>query len=555
MGELSLLGDLVVVFAVALVVVPLLRRIHVPTIAGFIVAGVLTGPNALGLIGDVHAVEFLADLGVALLLFSIGLDLSLERLRRLWRPIVLGGLLQVGMTIAVTIITARCLGLATRSAIFVGFLVAVSSTAIVLRGLQARGEVDAPHGRLTLGILVFQDLCVVPMMLVIPLLAGSGENTTDLLTTLLKTVGVLVGVLVAARLVVPRALHVIAQTRQRDLFILAVFVICMGTAWLVSLAGISLALGAFLAGLVVAASEYRHQALSDLIPFREVLTSLFFVSVGMLLDPGTLIEHIGSTGLLVLALLCGKGLIVVLVGTIMRLPLRVSILAGVALAQIGEFSFVLSRAAEGSGLLAAPFAEKLTAAAILTMLLTPIGLALGPHIAAGAGKVRWLTRLMGVESATEAAEKHQPWTDHVIIAGYGPAGRKLADALHERGTFPYVIVDLNPSNIREAISIGHPAVYGDVTSPEVLEVLNLEHARELAIVINDPDAVVRVVRSAKTLAPEVHILVRTRYLADVTLLELAGADTVVVEEASAAQEMSNRVLQRLPAPEEKSKEV
>jgi CPA2 family monovalent cation:H+ antiporter-2 len=546
MTELTVLRDMVVVFAVALVVVPLLHRIRVPSIAGFIFAGVLVGPGALGLIGEAHEVEVLADLGVVLLLFGIGLELSLERLRRLWKPIVMGGTLQVLLTAAAAAVITSQIGLATSSAVFVGLMVAVSSTAIVLRGLQARGEVDAPHGRLTLGVLVFQDLSVVPMILAIPLLSSNagGAGTWPVVEASLKALGVLLGVLLGARLAVPRALGFIARTRQRDLFILAVFLICIGTAWIVSLAGISLALGAFLAGLVVAGSEYRHQALADLIPFREVLTSLFFVSVGMLLDPREVWDSAGSTLLVVGGLLVGKVLLVVVVGAVMRLPLRVSVLAGVALAQMGEFSFVLNRAAEGTGLLPIAAGKTLTSAAILTMLLTPLALALGPHIAAGAGRVRWLTRLLGVESAAEAAERGQQWKDHVIIAGYGVAGQEVARSLRSRGDVPYVVVELNPANVQASMEAGDPAIYGDVTSLEVLEHLGIEDARELVVVINDPDAVTRAVSAARQAAPDLHIVVRTRYLADVPLLEAAGADLVVPEEAEAAREITSRLVDR-----------
>ena len=544
MTEIAVLRDMVVVFAVALVVVPLLHRVRIPSIAGFIFAGVLVGPGALGLIDKVHEVEVLADLGVVLLLFGIGLELSLERLRRLWKPIAIGGALQVCMTAAVAAIMAGHLGLPPASAVFVGFMVAVSSTAIVLRGLQARGEVDAPHGRLTLGVLVFQDLCVVPMILAIPLLAGGGPGSWPVVEAFLKAVGVLIGVLVGSRIVVPRALHLIARTRQRDLFILAVFLICIGTAWIVSLAGISLALGAFLAGLVVAGSEYRHQALADLIPFREVLTSLFFISVGMLLDPAAVWESAGATILLVGSVIVGKALVVFFVGVIMRLPVRVSVLSGVALAQMGEFSFVLQRAAEGSGLLPIAAAKALTSAAILTMLLTPLALALGPHIAAGAGKVRWLTRLLGVESAAEAAEHGHQLQDHVIIAGYGVAGQELTRSLRSCGGVPYVVVELNPVNVQTATTSGDPAVYGDVTNLEVLSHLGIDHAQELVVVINDPDAAMRVVRAARQAAPHLHIMVRTRYVGDVPLLEAAGADLIVPEEAEAARVMATHLVDR-----------
>ncbi|MFQ5913427.1 MAG: cation:proton antiporter [Nitrospinota bacterium] len=543
MAELTLVYDLVVIFAVAVAVVAALRRIGVPPIAGFIVAGTLVGPQSLGLIRDAHRVELLAEVGVVLLLFGIGVELSLERLRRLWRPILVGGSLQVGITILVVAAAAGLLGNPVGRSVFLGFLVAVSSTAIVLRALEARGEIDAPHGRLTLGILVFQDLCVVPMMLAIPLLAGSGAPAWRLAVALLKAVVILAAVLLAARLVVPWTLDLIARTRQRDLFVLTVFLVCIGTAWAASMAGVSLALGAFLAGLVVAGSGYRHQALADLIPFRQVLTSVFFVSVGMLIDPRTLVTHIRPILALLGLILLGKFALVFVTGAIMRLPLRVCVLAAVALAQMGEFAFVLARAAEGKGLLSEALATNLFAAAILSMLIAPLALAFGPHLAAGAGKIRALTLLLRVRTAEDAVKRVRAWTDHVIIAGYGLAGQELARSLRESG-IPYVIVDLNPENVRRATAGGEPVYFGDVTSPEVLEHLGAAHARELVIVINDPAAAERAVQAARRIAPNLHILVRTLYLADVGGLLASGASQVIPAELEAAVHVASRVLTR-----------
>ena len=543
MSELSLLYDLVIIFAVAVAVVAALRRIGVPPIAGFILAGTLSGPQGLGFVHDPHQVRVLAEVGVVLLLFGIGLELPLERLRRLWRPVLIGGTLQMGITLLGVFAFAWLYGLGFGASVFLGFLVAVSSTAIVLRGLDERGELEAPHGRLTLGILIFQDLCVVPMMLAIPLLAGLGPPGWKLLFALSKTVMLLAAVLLAARLVAPLALHWVAQTRQRELFLLTVFLVCIGTAWAASLAGVSLALGAFLAGLVVAGSEYRDQALADLIPFRGVLTSVFFVSVGMLIEPRALSANVGPVLALLGLILIGKFLVVFSTGVFMRLPLRVCVLSAAALAQMGEFFFVLTRAAEGTGLLPEPWASHFSTAAILSMLVAPLALSFGPHLAAGVGKIRVLTTLLRVRTAEDAARRVQKFRDHVIIAGYGVAGLELSRSLEEAGV-PFVIVDLNPANVRRAVSEGKPAYFGDVTSREVLELLGAAHARDLVIVINDPGAAERAVKAACRACPELHILVRSRYLADVEGLLAAGASKVIPAELEAAVEVTSDVLGR-----------
>ena len=540
-AKLLILQELLTILIAAVTVVALLQRLKVPSIAGFIIAGVLIGPNAFGLIENVHQVEVLAEAGIILLLFGIGLELPLENMRRLWQPILIGGGLQVGATILAVIAIATLLGLPLGPSVFLGFVVTVSSTAIVLRGLRARGEIDAPHGRLTLGILVFQDLCVVPMILAIPLLSGSFTSIWEPVIALLKATGVLVLVLVAARVVVPRLLHIIAQTGQRDLFVLTVFLICLGTAWAVSTVGISLALGAFLAGLVVAGSDYRHQALADLIPFREVFVSVFFVSVGMLINPLDLVHNAGPIFGLLAAIVLGKFAVVFLTSYFMRLPVRVCILAGTALAQIGEFSFVLTRAAQGTGPLEEPLANNLAMAVILSMLITPVAMVFGPHLAAGAGRIHALTRFLAVRTPEEADESVRQLSGHVVIAGYGVAGQELAHSLKECG-IPYVIVDLNAQSVQLATQRNEPAYFGDVTSPEVLELLATAHARELVLVISDPGAAVRAIKAAGRVAPGVPILVRTRYLGDVENLLKAGATDVMAAEIEASVEITSRVL-------------
>ncbi len=543
MTELVFLQDLVVILTAAVVVVALLCRLHVPSIAGFIVAGTLVGPHALGLVQDLHQVEMLAELGVVLLLFGIGLELSLDRVRRLWRLIMLGGGVQMAATILLVLGISVLLGRDVRSGLLLGFVIAISSTAIVLRGLSTRRELETPHGRLALGILVFQDLCVIPMVLVIPFLGDTTIDGTSVWVPLLTAAVVVAGVLVATRLVVPRFLEAIARTRQRDLFVLSVFVICLGTAWAVSSAGVSLALGAFLAGLVVSGSRYREQAISDLVPLRDVLTSVFFVSIGMLLDVQNVLEELLPILGLFAAIVAGKFIIIFLTSSILRLPPRVGVMTATSLSQVGEFSFVLLIAAGGTGLLEEPFQSNLTVAIILSMLATPFGLALGPHLAGGLGKLSPLTRLLQVRTTAEMHET-ESLRDHVIIAGYGLTGRSLARSLAQIGT-PYIIADLNTDNVRDAALRGEPACFGDVTSAEVLGHLDIADASDLVIAINDPDATARATRAARRAAPDLRITVRTTYEADVKLLEEAGATHVIAAETAAADLITDHVLKTL----------
>lgn len=539
MHEFGILRDLALIFAVAVLVVAGLRRLHVPAIAGFITVGVLVGPRALGLIQEVHEVEILAEVGVVLLLFGIGLELSFDRIKRLWRAILIGGTLQVLATGGAATGLALFLGLKTGPSLFLGCLMAISSTAVVLRGLTQRGELDAPHGRMAVGILIFQDLCVVPMMLAIPFLAGQGDRN-EALAALGKALLVLMAVLLAARLVVPGLLRIVARTRQRDLFVLTVALACFGTAYAVTGVGISLALGAFLGGLVVAGSEYRHQAMADLLPLREALSSVFFVSIGMLLDLDAIAANAGPILGLFMLILVGKFGIVFLSAAVMRLPLRVCVLTGAALAQVGEFSFVLLKAADETGLVPPDLANPLLVSIILSMAVTPVFLAMGPHIAAGASRVPLLENLLRVANPEEARSE-EGRQDHVIIAGYGLAGEIVADSLKQDGR-SFVIVDMNPDNVRRAVAAGFPAYYGDVTSAEVLEHLGLNEARGLVLAVNDGDATRRTLRVARKLAPGIRILARALYASDRDDLLALGADQVVVNEETAARELGRQVL-------------
>ncbi|MCY4520742.1 MAG: cation:proton antiporter [Caldilineaceae bacterium] len=526
MPELAYIKDLVIVLGAAVVVVTLLQRVGLPSIAGFILTGALVGPTALGLVDDTHQVEVLAEIGVALLLFSIGLELSLDRLRYLWKAVLLGGGLQVTLTIACTAALSLGFGLAPGPAVFLGCVVAVSSTAIVLRGLSNSGELEAPHGRLAVGILVFQDLCVIPMMLAVPYLAGEGGNFRDILTTVGIVAVVIPGVLVAAGRVVPRLLEFVSQTRERELFILSVFLLCFGIAWLLSLVGIKLALGAFLAGLIVSGYQYRHQVMADLIPAREVLASLFFVSVGMLLDVSDVLEHLGPTVGLLGMILAGKFVIILGTALILRLPLRVAILSAATLCQIGEFSFVLMTAG-GMELLGTELAHSLLVAIILSMLLTPLVIAFEPHLAGSAARVPWLNRLLDAEPP--GIDVDEPHRDHVIVAGCDQAGRHLCQAIGAAG-HPYVAVDWNPDHVHEAHDAGVRAVLGDMTQSQVLEELDCSQARLVILNFHEPNMAEAALHAIREAAPDVAVIALVQYELDRELLLSAGASTVVTAE-------------------------
>jgi len=551
MGDVPLLDELAVIAALAVVVTIALARLRLPTVAGLLAAGALLGPFGLGLVRSVHSIEILAEVGVVLLLFTIGLEFSLTRLRAIFRQVALGGALQVGLTTAVTAGIAVAAGQPKGRAVFYGFVFALSSTAIVLRALSERRELDAPHGRFIVGTLIFQDLCVVPMVLVVPLLAPgaeAGNAAASIAFAMGKAVVVVVATVAVARFVVPRGLAWVDASRSREVFLLAILALCIGTAWLTSLAGLSLALGAFLGGMVVADTEYGHRAMGDILPLRDAFVSVFFVSLGMLFDVHVVLERPWLTGALLLGFLLAKGMLATLAALAMRFPARAAWLAGVGLAQFGEFGFVLARLAQSHGVVDDDSMRALLTAGIASMFLTPLLVRAAPHVTAGERLLVPLERLIGVGGLADAPEaSHQAWKDHLVIVGFGVAGRFAAQSLTACNT-PFLVLELNIENVRQGRSAGLPIYYGDATSEEALGHAHLAQARMLVLLMNDPEGAIRVVDTARRVAPSVPVLMRTRYLREREALTSLGATEVVAEEVEGAVEVIARMLRGIGVP-------
>ncbi|HNN95443.1 MAG TPA: cation:proton antiporter, partial [Pseudomonadota bacterium] len=554
MGHIPFLDELALIAGLGVVVTLILARLRLPTVAGLLLVGALVGPQGLGLVRSTGSIEILAELGVVLLLFTIGLEFSLARLRHIFRSVALGGLTQVLLTTAVTLAVSVFFHQPVGRSVLYGFVFAMSSTAIVLRFLAERCELDAPHGRFIVGTLIFQDLCVVPMVLIVPLL-GSASSGGDVLYAVALALGKAVVVVVAtvaiARLLVPRVLSWVDASRSREIFLLAVLALCIGTAWLTSLVGLSLALGAFLGGMVVADTEYSHRAMGEMLPLRDAFVSLFFVSLGMLFDVRVPLAHPLTVALLLIGFLVGKGVLATLAALLMRFPARVAWLAGVGLAQFGEFGFVLVKLGEGAGVIDAESSRQLLAAGILSMFLTPALVGIAPHITAGERLLAPLARRLGArsidEADAEAQQNHRAVKEHVVIVGYGVAGRLVAGALR-RAELPYIVLELNAEVVRQARAGGEPVYYADATSLEALGHAHLSEARALVLLMNDPSAAQRVTDSARRIAPGVPILTRARYLGERDYLLRIGATDVVAEEVEGGVEMLARLLRRLAVP-------
>lgn len=544
--ESEFLKSLVIIFGVSAAVVFLLHRLKIPSIVGFLISGVIIGPYGIGLVEDVHAVEIMAEIGVILLLFTIGVEFSVAKLVRMRKAILGGGGVQTLLTISLSAIAAYLVTGYTNRAVFTGFLVALSSTAIVLKMLSERGETDTPHGRMMIGILIFQDLCVVPMMLLVPALSGEGINVTDVAVKMLKAALIIAAVLLSARWLVPNLLHQVVRTRSRELFITTIILFCLGIALLTSRFGLSLALGAFLAGLIISESEYAHQATADILPFKESFMGLFFVSVGMLMNAGYMAgnwQKISVTVGLIFGLKVITGAISVLAtGS----PFRTAVSAGLGLAQIGEFSFVLAVAGKTSGLISEDFYQIFLSSSVATMLITPFVMKAAPSVSAWVASRRLLEKVDKLKRISKEGPpaKRQ---GHVIIIGFGLNGKNLARVLRE-AEIPYVVLEMNSDTVRKMMKKGEPIYYGDGTGAEILHKLNIEKARLLVVAISDPASTRTTVSVARHENPDIYIIVRTRYIAEVDELIALGANEVIPEEFETSVEIFSRVLHNYQVP-------
>lgn len=540
------LKDVEILFGLALVTVVLFRRLMFPSIIGFLATGILAGPHALAFIRNTHQVEQMAEIGVVLLLFTIGIELSLKELMRIKHLVLWGGGLQILVTILAVGAVGAVFGFPVSQSIFFGFLVALSSTAILMKLLIDSGQADAPHGKMALGILIFQDLCIVPLMLLTPLLAGSGGGIMSILGISAKAAAVVLAAHYGARFLVPWIFRQVVRTRSRELFILTIIFIGLGTAWLTALAGLSLALGAFIAGLAISESEYSHQALSDIIPFREAFMSLFFISVGMLLDPGILVKYPLTIASLVITILLIKTLVTTGAAMALGVPMRIAIIAALCLAQVGEFSFVLSQAGLKLGLLTPELYQIFLAASIATMGLTPLCLKYAHPVATFVTGLlpHGLTRGRGVLAKSE---KKMSLNDHVIIVGFGVNGKNLAKALKNL-KIQYVVIETNPFTVKNERKKGQHIIFGDASKPEVLEHAHIKDARGMVVAISDAAASRRVASLARHLNSSLHIIVRTRYILEVEPLYKLGVNEVIPEEFETSIEILSRVLRNYMIP-------
>ena len=545
-----MLSDLAIIIGLAIPIVALAHRLRVPPLVGFLLVGVVIGPHGVALIPELEEVSALSEIGVVMLLFAIGLELSLSEVLSRGRAVMVTGGAQMASMLGLAVLLGMATGTPIGRTLFYGALAAMSSTAVVTKSFSDRGELDTPHGREVVSVLVFQDLCIVPLILLLPLLGGAeGAAGIGVWTRMLASLAVMIALVIGGRFVVRSVLDHIVGLRDRELFTLCVAFFGIATALVTEAAGFSLAIGAFLAGLLISESEYGLQALSDVLPFRALFSGVFFISIGMLLDLPYVLSQPHVLVAATLVLIVVKSVLASGAVLVSGRGLETSLMSGLSLAQVGEFSFVLAAVGLPLGLFAGDDYQAFLSVAALSMMATPFLIKSARPVSESIGaRLRgrvWNDYATDVEAAGAAGT--ESLTDHAVVVGYGVAGRYLGRMLKAAG-IACVVVDQNAELVRRARTDGLPAVYGDGTRHEMLERVGCQHARVIVFVISSPVEERRGVAAAREVAPAAQIVVRTRYVRAIDELMRLGANQVVVEEFEASLELFARALESYEIP-------
>jgi CPA2 family monovalent cation:H+ antiporter-2 len=534
--HIPILNDILIIFLLSIVVIVVFNKIKIPAIVGYLITGILAGPYVFELIQSKHDIEILAEIGIILFLFTLGMEFSLSRLIKMKKMILISGSVQVLLTIIISSGLSLLYGTDSKTALLVGFFTALSSTAIVLKIVQTKGYFGTPQGNFNISILIYQDIMILPMFLIIPLLSGSSENISySVIILFVKIIGILLFLYVSVKYLMPFIINLIVKTRIKELFYIAILLLCFGIVWLASLIGISPALGAFLAGIIISETEYDIEAISLVEPFKDIFTSFFFVSVGMMLDINFLIANLQSVVLLTFAIIIIK----VITGSVavlsLKYPLRIALLVGFFLAQIGEFSLVLSKYSLDLGLISGEFYQLFLSVAVFSMAITPFIASLGEKIATK------------IKSNSFQDEQDEVLNSELVIIGYGLNGKNISIAAKSIG-LKYSIIEMNPDTVQRLKNTEN-IIYGDASNEHVLMHSGIKNAKTAVIVISDPNALLKISYQIKKLNPEIHLIVRTRYLSEMTKLYEMGADDVIPEEFETSIEITARIMSKFLVPE------
>lgn len=540
---MGILLDLTIIFAIAALVLYLSARVRIPTIVGLLISGFIAGPHGFGLVKATEEVELLAEIGILLLLFTIGMEFSLEKLLKTRKWIFAGGGLQVLLTTGLIFLVSRLFGMTWQQSLFAGFLFSLSSTAIVMHLLQEKGKMDSRYGGAALAILIFQDVIIIPMMLLVPYLSEAGGQGMNGLLDLGKGVLIVAVIIYLARTIVPRVLRSIVHTRNQELFLMAILVICFATALITYELGLKLALGAFLAGLIVSESEFSYDALSHMLPLKKIFTSIFFISIGMLLNVSFFASHaVMIIGLTVLVMML-KTSVITAVGLSLNLSIRNALMVGLSLCQVGEFAFVLANAGRDSAILSPEQNQVFLAVSIFSMAVSPFIISAAPEISTW-----FVTRKFIKEFARKTGfnlvGKHLhrcTKINHLVIVGFGTNGQTLAGHAHEND-IPYSIIELNEKISTKFLKEGEPMFPGDARSEEVLVHAAADKAKIIVIAVHDAAAAEAITIASRKINQHAHIIVRSQFESETETLVKLGANEVIPERLEAAKRISERTI-------------
>jgi len=535
--------SIALLLAVALVGGMIAHRLRQPVILGYLAIGVAIGPHALGIVSDLALIEATATIGVALLMFTLGLEVSLAQLRQLGRVGIWGGIGQIVATSALAVAVGLTLfGWPASQAILFGLIVSLSSTSVCMKLLMERGELNSVHGRIMIAILILQDVAVVLMMVIMPLLSGAGQNVPLVLGLAVGKAALFVGVaLVSGLWVLPWLMGRIGGVRSRELFLLTVLVLCLGSAVATQVFGLSMVFGAFLIGLALRGPRFGYQALAEITPLRDIFATLFFVSLGMLLDPKFLLDRWSLVAITVAVVILIKVLVVYGVVRLFGHSNRIAVLSSSGLFQIGEFGFIVAQGGLVAGIISQEFYSLILSSAILTMLLTPLSMSLGSRFYPHVVPARVMKALDTEEATVLPSLESPPPTDRVVIAGYGRIGKNIAQGLQDAGV-PYMVIEIDPRRIAELRRSGRPRIYGDASNAHVLSQAGLHKARALVVTFPDPLAVVNAAKAASQINPKLNIVARVHRTREADLLKSMGVTELISPEYEASLEFLKRTL-------------
>ncbi|MBO5151216.1 MAG: cation:proton antiporter [Methanobrevibacter sp.] len=535
--DIHLLQNMAVILITAVIVLLIFNKLKLPTMIGLFITGIVLGHA----INDTSMISTLSELGVVFLLFIIGLEFSIEKFSAIKRYALIGGILQVTLTTALVTLLGLALGLTLNSAIFLGFLVAFSSTAIVMKIMQQKHLNHSVQGRVTLGILIFQDIAVIVVILITPLLGGQSIELHTFPALLIKIIGIAILIFIGAKWFIPLALKDAAKTKNRDLFMLLTLFICMGTTFATSLIGIGPELGAFLAGLLISNTEYSHQTLGYIQPFQDVFMSLFFISIGLMVNLHLFLYNIGIILALTAIILVIKFTATLLTGKALNLPNKISISIAILLSQIGEFSFVLAREGMSYGLMTKEFFSIFLGVSILTMSVSPFLQKFTPQITKLLSRTSYFQEDKELKTLPEELTEAQPIEDHVILVGMGRAGKQMTKACNQFHV-PILAVDMNPIIVEQQQNLGVPIIYGNASNENVLKQLRVTSAQCIVISASTYEGTLKTIDTARRLNPDIHIIVRTKYLKNIEEVIEAGADEVIPKEFETSILMFTRIM-------------